>query len=522
VKSTVEHLSPTRVRLAVEVPFDELKPTFDQAYKKIAQQIRVPGFRPGKAPARIIEQRLGRGVVLEEVVNQAVPTKYGEAVSEAEVTPLGQPDIEVTSIDDGDKLAFTAEVDVRPEITLPDYSSIAVEVDDAEVTDADVDDQLKGLQARFGTLTGVQRPAQDGDFVVIDLAATVDGEPVEEAQTSGMSHEVGSGQLIEGLDEALEGMTAGETKQFTTKLVAGDHAGEDAEVTVTVQSVKERQLPEADDEFAQLASEFDTLDELKDDLRTRYGRVKRMEQGSQARDRVLEALLEAAEVPLPESVVQSEVEVRAHEAVHEFDHDEQKLTQYVESQGQSREEFDTELRTNAEQAVKTQLLLDKIADEAGVQVEQQELMERIMMQAQRFGVSPEEYIQQAQQANQLGAVFADVRRGKALATVVQAATITGPDGDPVDLSELFGTAGDGSEAAAGETLDEAAAPTADEDAPDAEGADAAAGPVESADLTEVASADSDASDPESPSSQVEADATADTEVVGAPDSTSRA
>jgi trigger factor len=288
-----------------------------------------------------------------------------------------------------------------------------------------------------------------------------------------------------------------------------------------VQSVKERQLPEADDEFAQLASEFDTLDELKDDLRTRYGRVKKMEQGSQARDRVLEALLDAADVPLPESVVQSEVEVRAHEAVHEFDHDEQKLTQYVESQGQTREEFDAELRTNAEQAVKTQLLLDKIADDAGVQVEQQELMERIMMQAQRFGVSPEEYIQQAQQANQLGAIFADVRRGKALATLVQAATITGPDGAAVDLSELFGTTGE----VEGETVDEVAEGATDpvdvdEDAPTAEGADAAAGPTDAD--TQVAADDTDASDPASPSSQVEAEPTADTEVVGAPDSTSRA
>jgi len=463
VKSTVEHLSPTRVRLAVEVPFDELKPTFDQAYKKIAQQVRVPGFRPGKAPARILEQRLGRGVVLEEVVNQAVPAKYGEAVTEAKMTPLGRPDIEVTSIDDGDKLAFTAEVDVRPEFTLPDWSAIEVSVGASEVTDADVDKQLTGLQARFGTLIGVQRVATSGDFVVIDLSATVDGEAVEEAQTTGMSHEVGSGQLITGLDETLEGMSAGENKQFTTTLMAGEHTGSEAEVTVTVQTVKERQLPDADDEFAQLASEFDTLDELKADLRERYGRVKRMEQASEARDKVLHALLEAADVPLPESVVASEVESRAHEAVHEFSDDEDKLTAYVEAQGQTREEFDAELRTMAERAVKTQLLLDEIVESAGVQVDQQELMERIMMEAQRFGVSPEEYIQQAQQADRLGAVFADVRRGKALATVVQAATVLGPDGEKVDFSDLFGVP----------------APSEGEDAEDeplAEGADAAAGP----------------------------------------------
>lgn len=499
MKSTVEHLSPTRVRLAVEVPFDELKPTFDEAYKKIAQQVRVPGFRPGKAPARIIDQRLGRGVVLEEVVNTAVPQKYGEAVGEAEINPLGQPEIEVTSIDDGDKIAFTAEVDVRPDIELPDFSTISVSVDAAEVTDSDVDDQLTGLQARFGTLTGVQRPAAKDDFVVMDLSATVNGEAVEEAQTSGMSHQVGAGELIDGLDDALVGMSAGETKNFTTTLVAGDHAGEEAEVTVTVQTVKERQLPEADDEFAQLASEFDTLDELKADLRERHGRVKKMEQAGQARDKVLEALLEATDIPAPQGVVDSEVEVRAHEAVHEFEHDEDKLTAYVESQGQTRDEFDTELRTTAEQAVRTQLLLDEVAEKGEVQVDQQELMERIFMQAQRFGISPEDYIQQAQQANQLGAIFADVRRGKALASVVQAATILGPDGEPVDLSELFGTAtaDEGTDGDAVEVADETATAASgsdqDDDAVVVEGADAAAGPSDAGD--EVADADTAASAP---------------------------
>jgi trigger factor len=515
VKSTVEHLSPTRVKLAVEVPFDELKPNFDRAYREIAKQVRIPGFRPGKAPARILDQRVGRDVVVQEVIREVVPVKYGEAVSEAEVQPLGQPDIEVGPVEDGDTLSFTAEVDIRPEITVPDYSSISVSVDAAEVTDQDVDDQLKGLQARFGTLTGVDRAVQNGDFVVIDLSATVDGQAIEEAQSTGMSHEVGSGQLIEGLDEALEGMTAGETKQFTTQLVGGEHAGSEAEVTVTVQSVKERQLPEADDEFAQLASEFDTLDELKDDLRTRYARVKKMEQGSQARDRVLEALLEAAEVPLPESIVQATLEARAHDAVHEFDHDEQKLTEYVESQGQSREEFDAELRADAERTVKTQLLLDEIAQKAEVRPDQQDLMQNLAMQAQRYGLSVEDFIQQAQQAGQLQSMIEQMQvetvRGKALATVVRAATITGPDGEELDLSELFGT----DEADAADDADDA-------DGPAAEGADAASGP---ADGSEVADADTDASDPASPSSQVEADDSpggADTEVVGAPDSTTRA
>ncbi len=269
MKSTVERLSPTRVRINVEVPFDELKPDFDRAYKKIAEQVRVPGFRPGKVPARIIEARLGRGVVLEEVVNGAVPAKYSEAVSAADaLTPLGRPDIEVTEIADGDKLAFTAEVDVRPEITLPALDSLAVSVDDVEVTDEDVTEGLDNLRARFGTLTGVDRPAATDDFVQIDLAAAVDGEPVEEATTSGYSYQVGQGGLIDGIDEAITGLSAGESATFPTTLVAGEYADQDADVTVTVTAVKERQLPDADDEFAQLASEFDTLDELTDDLRT--------------------------------------------------------------------------------------------------------------------------------------------------------------------------------------------------------------------------------------------------------------
>ena len=206
MKSTVEHLSPTRVKLAVEVPFDELKPNFDRAYKKIAQQVRIPGFRPGKAPARILDQRLGRGVVLEEVVNEAVPAKYGEAVERGRgparsASPTSRSPRSRTATSSPSPPRSTS----GPRSRCPTTRRISVSVDAAEVTDDDVDDQLKGLQARFGTLTGVDRPAANGDFVVIDLAATVDGEAVEEAQTTGMSHEVGSGQLIEGLDEALDG-----------------------------------------------------------------------------------------------------------------------------------------------------------------------------------------------------------------------------------------------------------------------------------------------------------------------------
>ncbi|WP_420094691.1 trigger factor [Nocardia asteroides] len=438
MKSTVEQLSPTRVRINVEVPFEELKPDFDRAYKALAKQVRIPGFRPGKAPARLLEARLGRGAILEQVVNDALPARYSEAVTTAEVKVIGQPEIEITKIEDGQELAFSAEVDIRPEVVLPDYSSLSVTVDAFTIDDDDIDEQLQSLRQRFGTLSGVERAVQEGDFVSIDLSATVNGEEVPEAATTGLSHEVGSGQLIEGLDEALIGLSAGESKEFTTKLVAGEHAEQDAVVTVTLQSVKERELPEADDEFAQLASEFDTLDELKDDLRTRVERVKKVQQAGEIRDKVLEALLEQVDVPLPDAVVQAEVDALVHDAVHGFDHDEAKFAESLEAQGSSREEFDKDTREAAEKSVRTQLLLDAIAEKDNTQVGQDELTERILFQAQRYGMAPEQFIQQVQQAGQLGAVFADVRRGKALAGVVGQVTVTDSDGNAVDTGELFG------------------------------------------------------------------------------------
>jgi len=438
LKSTVEHLSPTRVRINVEVPFDELKPNFDRAYRKLASQVRIPGFRPGKAPARVIESRIGRAPILDEVVNEAIPAKYMEAITEGEVRTLGQPNIEVTKLEDGDLIAFTAEVDIRPDITIPSFGELAVTVEDLELTDEEVAEQLDELRARFGTLTGVERAAENGDFVSIDLSATVDGEEVEEAKTTGLSYEVGSDEMIEGIDEAIIGANVDEEKTFTTKLVAGEHAGRDAEVAVTVRSVKVRELPEPDDDFAQLASEFDTIDELKTDLRARLTRVKRMQQGVQARDKVLEALLEVTEVPLPDTVVESEIEVRRHDAVHTFDHDDDRFEEFLTSQGKTREEFDTDVREEAEKAVKTQLILDSIADAEKVGVDDNELTERIIYQAQRFGISPDEYVQRAQQSGQLGAIFADVRRGKALASVVRLATVTDASGNAVDLEELFG------------------------------------------------------------------------------------
>jgi trigger factor len=438
VKSTVEQLSPTRVRINVEVPFGELKPDFDRAYKELAKQVRLPGFRPGKAPAKLLEARVGKDAILDQVVNEALPSRYGQAVTEVDVRPLGQPQIDVTNKVYGEELVFTAEVDVRPDITLPDLSALTITVDPITVSDSDVDTELQNLRARFGTLTGVERPAATGDFVSIDLSATIDGEDVPEAATQGLSHEVGSGRLIDGLDDAIVGLAAGESKVFTTELAAGTHAGKQAEVTVTVGSVKERELPEPDDEFAQMASEFDTIDELKANLSEQVSRAKRVRQAEEIRTAALEALLASVEMPLPEAIVQAQVDNTMHNALHGLDHDEAKLAEALEKQGTTREKFDADARAEAEKAIKTQLLLDALGDALDIQVGQEDLTERLVMTSRQYGVQPQELLGYLQQQNQLPAMFADVRRGKAIAAAVAAATVSDTDGNVIDTSEFFG------------------------------------------------------------------------------------
>ncbi len=439
MKSTVEKLSPTRVRINVEVPFTELQPDFDRAYKQLARQVRLPGFRPGKAPAKLLEARVGRGAVLEQVVNDALPARYSEAITTGELKPLGQPDIEVTRMQDGEELVFTAEVDVRPDIEIPDLSALKITVDPVEITDEEVDAQLQALRARFGTLKGVTRPAQNGDFVSIDLSAEVDGEEIPDGKADGLSHEIGSGQLIEGLDEAIIGLSEGESATFTTKLVAGEHAGQDAAVTVTVKSLKERELPEADDEFAQLASEFDTLEELRENLTEQVRRIKRIHQAEKIRDSALETLLEMVEVPLPEAIVTAQVDSALHNAIHSLDHDEDKLAEALEAQGSSREKFDADNRDAAEKAVKTQLLMDAIADELDIQVGESDLSERLVLMSRQYGIEPQQLVNLLQQQNQLPVVYADVRRGLAVAAVVEKATVTDTAGEVIDTTEFFGS-----------------------------------------------------------------------------------
>jgi trigger factor len=421
VKSAVETLNPTRVKLTVEVPFDELKPSLDAAYKTIGSQINVPGFRAGKVPARIIDQRVGRGAVLQEAVNDALPRFYGQAVEENKIRPLGQPEVDVTEVpaEEGQDLKFTIEVDVRPELELPDYEGIEVEVDvvDGEATAADVEERMTALRQRFGTLTTVDRVAATGDFVSIDLAASIGAEQIDAAK--GISYEIGAGNMIDGLDDALVGMALEETKIFSAPLAGGEHEGKDAEVTVTVQSVKERVLPELDDDFAQLASEFDTLVELQADVQAQAERAKRFDQGVQARDKVLEHLLENTEIPVPEALIEAEV------------------TQHLE--GESRledEEHRAEVDTNTRRAMRSQFLLDAIAEKEQVSVAQAELIEYLVMSAQQYGMEPNEFAKSVDEGGQIPSMVAEVARRKALAAVLHKAKVVDTAGNEVDLNAL--------------------------------------------------------------------------------------
>ena len=438
MKSSVEKLSATRTKITVEVPFEELKPEFDKAYASLAQQVNMPGFRKGKVPAKILEARLGRGVVLDQVINEMLPARYSEAVEEHEVKVLGQPEIDITELEDNDHVTFTAEVDVRPEIDVPDFSTLSVEVEPLKASDEAVQEELEKLQARFGSLKPIKRLIKTGDFVTIDLKATIDGETVDEATTEGLSHEVGSDNLIKGLDTALRKLHEGEESTFTSKLNAGDHEGEEAEVTVSVTSAKERELPKLDDDFAQLASEFDTLDELKESLAGQAEAQQKNVQASEIRDKVLAAALEKTTVELPESVVQAQVDGQIQQLIQQFGGDEKVFNEMLAAQDLTREKFEEDARSSAEDSVRTQLFLDALADIEQPEVSQEELMDHIAFTASQYGMDPNQFIMQLQQANQLGNLFADVRRGKALALNISKTSVKDSEGNEVDPKQYFG------------------------------------------------------------------------------------
>jgi trigger factor len=439
MKSAVETLGPTRIKLTVEVPFDELEPAVAAAYRKVAQQVRVKGFRPGKVPPRIIDQQVGRGAVLDEAVNEAVPALYGAAIREQEIDILGHPEIEVTQFTDGQELIFTAEVDVRPQIVLPTYDGLPVTVDDAEFNDEEVTEQLKGLRERFATLAGVERAAAAGDYVAIDLTATIDGEAVEDATANNLSYEVGGNTLVEGLDDAIVGLSVGESKGFDTQLRSGDLGGQNAKASVTVRSVKEKQMPELDDDFAQTASEFDTIDELRADIGERMTRIKTLTQGVQARDKVLETLLSLVEVPMPEHTLSDEVSYRKSQLDEQLAGAGLTKEVYAQTEDKSVESLDKEIEDNAANAIKAQFVLDAIAKKEELSVEESDLTDQIVRRAAQAGMRADEYAQEVVNAGQLGALMNDIMRGKALALVMERAVITDASGRAVDLDALTGS-----------------------------------------------------------------------------------
>ena len=419
MKSDVETLSPTRVKLTVEVPFDELKPSMDAAYGRIAQSVNVPGFRKGKVPARIIEQRFGRGAVLEEAVNDALPKAYDEAIRESGFVPLGQPTVDVTELVDGEPLTFTAEVDVRPEFDLPDYADLTVEVASATPSDEDVDAQLDSLRGRFASLKEVDRAAANGDVLLVDISgATATGDAVEDLSGTALSYELGTDGMLPGFDEAVVGAVKDEVRTFDFVPENGDWAGVTLVVTATVKAVRERELPELDDAFAQMASEFDTVDELRDDTRTRLERLKRLEQGGEARNKVLEVLISSVEIPLPEGVIEAEVEAHFQDG-----HD-------------SGDEHRVEVEQQAREGLKSQFILDKIAETEEVSVGETELSAWLIQQAPRYGMSPDAFAQALVEAGQVQMAIQDIRRAKALAVVLESARVVDADGNEVDLKAL--------------------------------------------------------------------------------------
>ena len=466
MKSAVETLGPTRVKLTVEVPFDELKPSLDQAYRKVAEQVTIKGFRKGHVPPRLVDQYVGRGAVLEQAINDALPNLYGEAVRETETDVLGHPEIEVTELNDGDQMVFTAEVDVRPEITLPELEGIAVEVSGTDVPDSDVDEQLDDLRNRFATLSSVDRPAQTGDFVSIDLAATVDGAVIEDAGASNLSYEVGSDSLVQGLDDAIIGLSTGESKEFDTQLRAGDRGGEQAKATVTVKSVRAKDLPELDDDFAQTASEFDTLADLRADYRERLTRVRNMMAASEARDKVVERLLELVDVPVPEHLLGDEVTFRLQQLDGQLQQMGATRADYAAAEGLELDTIESDIRANSERAIKAQFLLDEVARVRELTVDEAELTDAIVRNAGQARVTPEQFANQIVASGQLPQLMGEVLRSKALATILETAVVTDSEGNTLDLDALINPDGASSPGDAGEADAGDPAAAKDEAAPD--------------------------------------------------------
>ena len=419
MKTTVEKLSPTRVKLSIEVTPEELQPSIKHAYEHIASQVNIPGFRKGKVPPQLIDQRVGREEVLNHAVSDGLDKFYRQAVTEEKIRVLGRPEADIATWPDvkdfsGD-LVVTVEVDVRPEFTLPAYDKLTLTVDPVEVSADDVKDELDNLRARFGTLVTVDRPAKKGDFAQIDLTASIGDTEVDSATS--ISYELGSGELIEGIDEALDGLSAGETTTFESVLLGGDHEGETALIAVTLNAVKERELPEADDDFAQIASQFDTIKELKADIKEQVEKSKSFGQGVQARDQIVDALLKQVEIPVPQKLIDDEVH-RHLENENRLDDDTHRA----------------EVAESSEKTFRTQILLDAIVEAEEIKVSQNELTGYLVQSAAQYGMEPGEFIQVLDKNGQIPGMVAEVARSKALATVLSKAKVVDTKGKAVDVS----------------------------------------------------------------------------------------
>ncbi|WP_375424049.1 trigger factor [uncultured Friedmanniella sp.] len=445
--STVEQLSPTRVKITVEVPFTDLKPSMDKAYAEIAKTVNIPGFRRGKVPPTVIDQRFGRGTIIQEAFNDSWMRFYGAAVMENSLAPLAQPDVEVTKLEDGDLIEFTAEVDVRPDFELPDFSTLQVSVDALEVPDTLVDEQVDVLRVRFGSREVVERAAADGDVLTINLVARKDGETLPDATAEDLEYTVGSDQMLEGLDEAVTGLSAGESATFTSTLVGGPLKDEQADIEVTVTKVQASELPDVDDEFAQLASEFDTIGELRDSIRERLTSMARLEQAGVARDAVLEELIGQLEIDVPENILASELEARTSQITTQLAQAQLSLEEYLAEaeEGQSEEQFWADVELRSTQALKAQMILDKVADEREVGVDQNDLTQHIIRKAQAENTTPQQIADHLQEhPHHIDEYMTEIRRGKSLALIVESATVTDSNGQPVELARLRedGTVGD--------------------------------------------------------------------------------
>lgn len=419
MKTEIETLSPTRIKMVVEVPFEDLQPSVDAALTKIGKQINIPGFRKGKVPARVVEQRVGRAAVLDEAINDALPKVYDDIIRENKIRPIGQPEVEVTEIADGDKLAFTAEVDVRPEFELPAFDSLTVEVEAVAMLDADIDEQIDGLRGRFANLKEVDRASADGDVLLVNISgATETGEEVEDLSASAMSYELGTEGMLPGFDDAVRGAAKGESRTFEFTPQNGDWSGIPLTVTVEVGAVRERELPELDADFVSMASEFDTVEELRADIDSRLGRLKKIEQGNEARNKIHDVLLEQVDIPLPEGLIAAEIEAHFQDG-----HD---------SGEEHRAEVETEIRTG----LKSQFILDKIAEDEELTVGESELSAWLVQQAPRYGMAPDAFAQALVEAGQVPMAMADIRRAKALAKVLESAKVVDTEGTVVDLAAL--------------------------------------------------------------------------------------